>query len=150
MLGTAQGDSPWALGFPFCSKSRAGESEVGVVQSPLRRISSALQSASSPPWFLSFFMAACGNQGGEGIEPSRKALGRQRGQGKLCMPATILPARPEGSDWRQAWRGARNASGHLNKTVVALELHQLQPTGPRHNLLVLREALGLFSRAVPA
>lgn len=65
--GTAQQDSPGVLGFPFASRTRAGVSLAGSVQSPLMRISSALQSASSRPWLLSFFMAACGSQRGKEI-----------------------------------------------------------------------------------
>lgn len=65
--GMVQQDSPGALGFPFASRTRVGVSLAGSVQSPLMRISSALQSASSRPWLLSFFMVACGSQSGKEI-----------------------------------------------------------------------------------
>lgn len=139
---TAQRDSPGALGFPLASR-RAGVSLAGSVQSPLRRISPALQSASSRLRF-SFFMVACGSISGEEIQPPRKPPERQSRRRALSKPATAYslyssPKAPggqaEGSAWRCIW-----------KCWVLMSTWTKPPqTQPAH---IPGEAPGLFPRAL--
>lgn len=140
--GTAQRDSPGALGFPLASR-RAGVSLAGSVQSPLRRISPALQSASSRLRF-SFFMVACGSISREEIQPPRKPPERQSRRRALSKPATAYslyssPKAPggqaEGSAWRCIW-----------KCWVLMSTWTKPPqTQPAH---IPGEAPGLFPRAL--
>lgn len=75
------------------------------MQSPLMRISSALQSASSPPWLLSFFMVACGTRVERKFSHAESPReGKADSVSSSSQPQLLMPL-AEGSDRRRTWSG---------------------------------------------